>query len=303
MSEIYGPGLAPLSRGTRLRACSLKTSTVSLFGTDLDGSIETFDLWVTWLRQDSLARRKSAQLKSDFGLSSWPFATAGAENVDRGTDATTIRESQREGAGQNLAVSARLWSGPAAQNSKGPCEHGEGGPNLQTQTANWASIRASDGEKGGPNMRDGAGSLHLPSEAAQWHAPDTVPDAPNKGSNCKDVVPGLGNQAKGFRSHLQGRDWVELACSLRLEDFSSATLELLGDAIRPSSPKPSSGASSSDKTSTSRRRLNPNFVEWLMGWPIGLTASGPAETEFTRWLRLSRSALFGLISMPGRAAE
>ena len=33
--------------------------------------------------------------------------------------------------------------------------------------------------------------------------------------------------------------------------------------------------------------LNPDWVEWLMGWPIGLTASGPAEMEsFLLWLRL-----------------
>lgn len=33
-------------------------------------------------------------------------------------------------------------------------------------------------------------------------------------------------------------------------------------------------------------RLNPEFVEWLMGWPIGWTASRPLETgKFRLWLR------------------
>lgn len=32
---------------------------------------------------------------------------------------------------------------------------------------------------------------------AGWHTPDTVPDAPNKGTNCKNVIAGLGNQASG----------------------------------------------------------------------------------------------------------
>jgi hypothetical protein len=49
------------------------------------------------------------------------------------------------------------------------------------------------------------------------------------------------------------------------------------------------------------KRLNPAFVCWLMGWPWfwthpGLTSSGPAATEFTRWLLASRSALSGLLS-------
>jgi len=31
--------------------------------------------------------------------------------------------------------------------------------------------------------------------------------------------------------------------------------------------------------------LNPNWVEWLMGWPIGWTDSGPLEmAKFRRWL-------------------
>ena len=34
--------------------------------------------------------------------------------------------------------------------------------------------------------------------------------------------------------------------------------------------------------------LNPDFVEWMMGWPIGWTASSPLATaRFHRWLRLS----------------
>lgn len=32
--------------------------------------------------------------------------------------------------------------------------------------------------------------------------------------------------------------------------------------------------------------LNPDWVEWLMGWPIGWTASEPSEmAKFQQWLR------------------
>jgi len=33
-------------------------------------------------------------------------------------------------------------------------------------------------------------------------------------------------------------------------------------------------------------KLNPDWVEWLMGWPIGWTASAPlAMDRFRQWLR------------------
>lgn len=45
-----------------------------------------------------------------------------------------------------------------------------------------------------------------------------------------------------------------------------------------------------------RRKLNPRFVELLMAWPIGWTGSGSAETEFSRWLSLSRGYVWSLRS-------
>lgn len=41
---------------------------------------------------------------------------------------------------------------------------------------------------------------------------------------------------------------------------------------------------------TLRRRLNPRFAEWLMGWPIGWTGSGAVETE--SFLSRQRRLLF-----------
>lgn len=45
-----------------------------------------------------------------------------------------------------------------------------------------------------------------------------------------------------------------------------------------------------------RRRLNPAFVEWLMGWSIGWTAFGPLGTEsYQSWLDTHSSLLCGLL--------
>ncbi|MDO8326989.1 MAG: hypothetical protein Q7T28_08615 [Cypionkella sp.] len=41
----------------------------------------------------------------------------------------------------------------------------------------------------------------------------------------------------------------------------------------------------------SRRRLNPLFVGWLMGWPIGHALCACSATEFTHWQQRMRGAL------------
>ena len=40
-----------------------------------------------------------------------------------------------------------------------------------------------------------------------------------------------------------------------------------------------------------RRRLNPLFVGWLMGWPIGHALCACSATAFTHWQRHMRGAL------------
>jgi len=43
--------------------------------------------------------------------------------------------------------------------------------------------------------------------------------------------------------------------------------------------------------------LNPAFTEWLMGWPIGWTASEPAVTGWYRWQQHMHGALSALVSI------
>ena len=45
---------------------------------------------------------------------------------------------------------------------------------------------------------------------------------------------------------------------------------------------------------TCKPTLNPRFVEWLMGFPIGWTAFEPSETAWPRWLRRMRSEILRL---------
>ena len=50
------------------------------------------------------------------------------------------------------------------------------------------------------------------------------------------------------------------------------------------------------KSSKNTPRLNPLFVQWLMGWPIGWTNYERPVTGFVQWLEQSRGYLYQLIS-------
>jgi hypothetical protein len=114
----------------------------------------------------------------------------------------------------------------------------------------WASPRATDGEKGSPNQRGSKGDLMLSSQTAQWPTPAA---RDYKGANSTDHVTTNGTG----RMHMdQLPNYVQHA-------FHPSPPDQATPAGPPSSPQ--------------RRRLNPLFVEWLMGWPTGLSGFDTAE--------------------------
>lgn len=69
-------------------------------------------------------------------------------------------------------------------------------------------------------------------------------------------------------------------------------------AFRSSRPDPATPAGRT--SSPERRTLNPLFVEWLMGWPIGWTGSAPVETASSHWWQAMRGELSRLGSRSTR---
>jgi len=72
--------------------------------------------------------------------------------------------------------------------------HGDGGPDLRTVASAWASPKASDPEKAGPNMRGSKGDVPLPGQAANWPGalfrPPSSPARPIAGgSTCSTDGP------------------------------------------------------------------------------------------------------------------
>lgn len=81
-------------------------------------------------------------------------------------------------------------------------------------------------------------------------------------------------------------------------DRPRATLEGLAQSF-PCSPLPPVTLPDGPVLPSERLSLNPLFVEWLMGWPIGWTACACSETELSRWKRRMRCALSRLALLPG----
>lgn len=136
--------------------------------------------------------------------------------------------------------------------------------NLIGAEEKWPSPRASDANGAGQH---GTGGADLRTTADQW-ATQNLP------SGGRTLTP-MQIAAKG--STTKGKRQVDLANQVKV--FRA-----------PGPPDPKTTGPTS--TPTSGRRLNPIFVEWLMGLPRGYTDFAPLGTEsFQSWWRLH----FGLL--------
>ena len=191
--------------------------------------------------------------------SSWPTPDANAMN-DGETPSTWLhraatlkaKHGNGNGAGMPLAIAAQMWPTPTVSDSSNtanatamrsnpdsasPATFNRNARPLNEQAEMlWATPRATDGEKGGPNQRGRKGDAMLPSPATA---------ASRSGPQDQATVRG--------------------------------GLLVLSDG----------------------RGLNPRFVEWLMGWPIGWTSFDFAATEWSRFKRRWRSEFSRIASASG----
>ena len=161
----------------------------------------------------------------------------------------------------------------------------------------WGTPRASDAEKGGPNQAFGAGGQPLPAQAATWLTPAS---RDSKGSSPKTVTRANGKSRLDLLDHRAEQGFSR-------PDLPSAThgpkLSQLRQIWRPLRALliASHGRHVWRRLWTRRgkRRLNPLFVEWLMGWPPGHALCACSATEFARWQQHMRGALSALPTASG----
>ena len=187
----------------------------------------------------------------------------GGRTLKPGTSATG-QKADGSKAQVGLSNQVSMWTTPQAHDVT-PRGSGQkptakaGNACLATDAQTWPTPAARDhkGENGPDHMTNGTGRLHL----------DQLPNAVAfLFSHPDQVTPPHGPTLSQLR-----RIWRPLRASL-IASHGRAVWRRLWKG-------------------RNKRRLNPGFVEWLMGWPIGHALCACSETEFTLWQQRMRGAL------------
>ena len=282
---------------------------------------ENYGTWVSRLRLAYSQRVKQGRRTKGNGSSSWPTArvqsaNGAGGNQQGGKDLQTTVEAwptptahsfaqtidnptPGQTGGTTLAGAAELqWQTPvsddAADRAIGKV-NSRGEPKLSEQAHLWGTPRASDAEKGGPNQAFGSGGTPLPAQAAQWPTPAA---RDHKGENSPDhLTNGTG------RLHM---DQLPNAVAFGFSRPDPVTVQA---GLPPWQWRPTSrrllrsvtlhvAQRSLDRWlrqgNWKKRRLNPLFVEWLMGWPKGHALCASSAMEWSHWQQRMRGALSAL---------
>lgn len=258
-------------------------------------------------RQARKAEQGWSQNLNDLAeMGSWPTPMAGTP-AQNGNSAAGNSDFSRKA--EELAQS--MWMTPDVPNGgralpKGTSPTGKrkdgskAQVGLNNQVSMWTTPQAHDVTQRGSGQvpTSKAGNACLAKDATSWPTPAS---RDHKGENSPDhLINGTGR--------------------LHLDQLPNAVAFLFS---RPDQPQQINGAKYSDPRVTWRRlrrfviashgratwkrmaasggkrRLNPNFVNFLMGWPTGHSLCASSETEWFHWQQRMRGALLALPTASG----
>lgn len=315
----FGLTSSELSITPDLPGFGLKMSR-TICGLDLSESGMTFSDWVTKLRRQWSGLRKTvARRIKESGCSLWP--TAKARNV---------HGIGNHGEGSpDLQTKVASWPTPAAQDDNKSYEAHmamksriKGGPRKKPTSLNvvskaWQTPTKRDPEKKDYTYDRGDKTKKrstLTKQAKNWNTPSTrdhVTDGPK--AESRYGTPEMGTTEQ--RLWTQARLWP----TVRATDYKSCGqygdkaqkyrldrkyLDATAVEFSHSGPQAPTSSKNGGKSSNDTRRLNlrqqtrrlnPRFVSWLMGWPVGFTAFECSATEWCRYRRLWRSVLLWIL--------
>lgn len=249
---------------------SSKTSQPGLWADTSDQSEKNYQAWVTSSRNRCSSLRKTlAQAIAESGSSSWPMprtVTGGAESAQRKKEL-----GREDSGGGDLQAEAQGWCTPTADRVGSRMDtqlsgDGRTKPNKlgwQVAELNWPTARAEDAESCGNH----------PGATKNWPTP-MAQDSVAAGSKSKGHF--LTQAAVTAWPTPNQRDFKGQDIPGRHGGTSLSHATETGQFSHSSPPDPTLPAGPT--SSPLARRLNPRFVEWLMGWPPGWTAFEPLAT-------------------------
>lgn len=308
--ETSGQSLQDWYSTLRRAGASSKTYQASLLTTG-----ETYDPtyrpWVTKLRKESLARRKSALRTFGSDSSGWPAPTTAPEAPNS--------NSNKVDAPASLGAAARLWPTPRASTG-GPENKNKatprGGVTLHAAARGWFQeeentvrlclyrpCRWADAEE---DIRARAiaqqGEYWSMLEAWEQEHPEEIAEhAPHWQTPTFWRTPNAGtpNSTRG-RGQDPARRQAQGHQVMLQDQVTRWATPMASDGTKPSAGNRATSDLSHQGRATTMaganglefiQILNPRFVEMLMGWPIGLTDYASSVTELSPWWQRMRCLL------------
>jgi len=299
----------PTSRASSAKSSQSKSSSkmsTHIFDSASMKSPRNWSAWVTALRADSLARRKSARLTEGSDSSRWPSAraedgescgnhpgstdsltgaarnwTTPTANPGEGTKARPSRTATNRTT-EMLGRQAQAWKTPHGfQNTDKNGKTAGGGGEFAKQVMAWQTPATDSFRSRGRDRKD---EQDLDQQARRWR----TPDSPGAGGprNRKASI-GQGHQTTIAE---QAEQWPTPVVG---DHRSGVTGKVTKPNARPLCEAVSQFSLPARRTlmhgpgcSCSARMLNPRFVELLMNVPTGWTdASNPlASAVYERWV-------------------
>ena len=236
---------------------SLKTSP-DIYDWGSNKSTMTFNQWVIALRRGCLQRRRLARHTDVNDSSSWPTVRVSSANTPCQSE---ILAGDPKG---RLEVSAQIWPTATASDAHvtraRPPEkmiRKDGRNVLRTPSLAETILQPSNFPYTKQDLVKAANGQSYTASRIQWTTPNAS-DCRNRGSLHNPCI----------QRRMQLNKQIGLTMQASLPEITRQTL-----SRHPSPSNLMHGA-------TSSQTLNPRFVEWLMGWPIGWTDFAPVETAW-----------------------
>lgn len=253
----------------------------------------------------SLAERRARISASPVSALGWMAAGAACSSSTSGSP-SSARPPPSSGRTSPEQLPLSLWSANTSRKEATEAR----GPSFERVTleplisapasSSWPTAGASDGSKGGPNQRGSAGDLMLPSAAVQqtrgqWPTP-TVHGNYNRAGLSPTSGDGLHTAATNWPTP-SARDWKSGQASQETHDRNSRPLNEVACQRGPLLLTTEPGGNESSPPPPGSLQLNPLFVEWLMGWPLGWTDFAPVGTASYQHKPPTRGGDSGLTSL------